>query len=230
MSFLDMENPDSLPLFEPAPGVDILVTQHPCEEEVPVADGMQARCWKVEIETEKQARLNHLREEKSLKWVVAEKRKCIRDHCGKEVEARRRATQRTTIAAYFRREDPRDCKRKRGDDGGLGQSDPQTYNDGSNPSVEAYVPGSAEKNAINLLSSDSSGLDVSLHSGSHASASSSGSTPLLSPSSSGGNQKPSCDDDIDDALDDDIDDSDSDSDSDDDIDDALGEAAEEKLR
>jgi hypothetical protein len=63
MSFFDIENPDSLPLSEPAPGVDILVTQCPCKEEVLVANGIQARCRKVETETEKQARLNCLREE-----------------------------------------------------------------------------------------------------------------------------------------------------------------------
>jgi hypothetical protein len=171
MSFFDIENPDSLPLSEPAPGVDILVTQCPCKEEVLVANGIQARCRKVETETEKQARLNCLREEKSLKRVATEKRKCIRDRCRKEVEARRRARQRTTIAAT--------C--------GLGQSDPQTSSDGSDPSVEAYVLGSTEKNAINLLSFESSGPDVSSHSGSHANASSSGSTPLLSPSSGGSN-------------------------------------------
>jgi hypothetical protein len=119
MSFFDIENPDSLPLSEPAPGVDILVTQCPCKEEVLVANGIQARCRKVETETEKQARLNCLREEKSLKRVATEKRKCIRDRCRKEVEA--------------------------------------------------------------------SGPDVSSHSGSHANASSSGSTPLLSPSSGGSN-------------------------------------------
>jgi hypothetical protein len=53
MLFMDMENPDSLPLSEPALGVDILVTQRLCEEDVPLLDAIQARYWKVETEKER---------------------------------------------------------------------------------------------------------------------------------------------------------------------------------
>jgi hypothetical protein len=108
----------------------------------------------VEIAKERQERLDCLKEEKQLKKVAADRRRSIRESCGKETTAWRRARQRTTIAAYFCREDPCDCKHKRGDAFDDAECVPETTSGGSESFVDANVLGSAEKNAIHILSSD----------------------------------------------------------------------------
>jgi hypothetical protein len=71
------------------------------------------------------------------------------DRYHRDLEARRRARQKTTINAYFRRDDPRE--RTEAPDA----SDPTSTSSDSPPSVQECTPGSAARTAITLLSSDS---------------------------------------------------------------------------
>jgi hypothetical protein len=112
--------------------------------------------------------------------VAADRRRSIRESCRKETAAQHRARQRTTIAAYFRRKDPRNRKRKRGDAFDDAECIPETTSGGSESFVDANVPGSAEKNAIHILSSDSFGGEGSFQSATGASTSTAGSPSLHS--------------------------------------------------
>jgi hypothetical protein len=180
MSFLDMETSETLPLCEPAIDPDLTSTQCAAAKEGPSIDAVQARQGKVETAKERQERLDRLREEKQLKKVAVDQRRSIRESCGKETVARHRARQRTTIASYFRRKDPCDRKRKCGNAFDDVECVPETTSGGSESSVNARVPGSAEKNAIHILSSDSSGDEGSSQSATGASTSNAGSPNLHS--------------------------------------------------
>jgi hypothetical protein len=72
----------------------------------PEADPTLVRRGREETLEERAARIVRIREEKKLKQVVTDKRRSLRQRCGMEEEGRRRAKQKSMIAAYFTRDDP----------------------------------------------------------------------------------------------------------------------------
>jgi chromosome segregation ATPase len=78
----------------------------PLPEMLPERGNCEHREGNVESTAEKLARIARLQEEKESKRAATAARKQTRERYQRDLEARRRARQKCTINAYFRREDP----------------------------------------------------------------------------------------------------------------------------
>jgi hypothetical protein len=117
--------------------IDIMDTQLHIDNEVatpppemlPERRNCEYREGNVESAAEKLARIARLQEEKESKRATGAMRKQTHERYQRDLEVRRRARQKCTINAYFRREDPRQCLNDRGG------SDLASTSSNSQPSV-----------------------------------------------------------------------------------------------